>query len=55
MKNCGGCKHWIKVKSPRSGETYGICDKLDCRCLSDQGHKCQHFKRGPKPKTKQPE
>ena len=48
--DCGGCQHWWKAKSRKSGETYGICEKLDLRCLSDQGHNCPSFKRKPKPK-----
>lgn len=47
MQDCGGCREWIKCKP----EGYGVCELLDCRCNSDNGHTCKFFKR-PKNKRK---
>jgi len=42
MKDCGGCKYFLKFKNDkRSG---GLCDLLDGRTNTDYGKKCQYHK-----------
>lgn len=43
MKDCGSCRFFFKWPNDKYGG--GLCDYLDARTKSDNGHKCMFHKR----------
>lgn len=43
MRDCGGCRNFLKLKGHHAGP-WALCEYHDARTQEDGGHKCKHFR-----------